>query len=186
MAASSDQRSDAELLAAATGGDDEAFATFYRRYLPLVLRWCVRETRNADTAADLAAETFAAILCSAHSYRPERGDAVAWVLAIARNKLVSSYRRRRVESSARRRLRLEPIELNDPDLERVEELASRDGEILRHLDTLPADQREALVRHVVRCEPYELIAAELACSPAVIRQRVSRGLRGLRSRLEME
>jgi len=34
----------------------------YDRYLPLVLRWSLRETGNRDVAADLAAETFAAAL----------------------------------------------------------------------------------------------------------------------------
>jgi DNA-directed RNA polymerase specialized sigma24 family protein len=41
--------------------DSGAFTAIYDRYLPLVLRWSLRETTNRELAADLAAETFAVI-----------------------------------------------------------------------------------------------------------------------------
>ena len=46
----SDQREDpdASLLTAVAAGDERAFAVLYRRYLPVVLRWCLRETRNRE------------------------------------------------------------------------------------------------------------------------------------------
>jgi len=49
---------------------------------------------------------------------------------------------------------------------------------------LPADQREALLKRVVQERSYEEIAHELRCSEVVVRQRVSRGLRTLRSEME--
>jgi DNA-directed RNA polymerase specialized sigma24 family protein len=75
-------------------------------------------TRVADPeqALDLAAETFAAALISVRRYQPGRGPAAAWLLGIAHNKLLESLRRGRVEAAARRRLRLEPIALDDSDL----------------------------------------------------------------------
>ena len=94
-------------------GDEDAFVAVYRGYLPLVLRWSLRETRNRELAADLTAEVFAAALTAARRYRPERGSVAAWLLGIARNKLAESRRRGRIEDSARRRLRLEPWSLTD-------------------------------------------------------------------------
>ena len=146
--------------------------------------WCLRETGNRELAADLAAEVFAAALTASRRYREERGSVAAWLLGIARNKLLESRRRMRVEDSARRRLGLEPVPFSDADLERVEELAGRDQEILALLDGLPPAMREALSGRVLQERSYEELAAELSCSESVVRQRVSRGLKTLRSRME--
>jgi RNA polymerase sigma factor (sigma-70 family) len=175
---------DADLIAAIARGNDAAFSTLYRRYLPMVLRWCLRETGNRELAADLSAEVFAAALTAARRYRPEQGSVAAWLLGIARNKLRESRRRRRIEASARRRLGVQPAAITDADLERVEELASLDHEILILVAGLPNDQRQALMSRVVEERSYEEIATELECSPLTARQRVSRGLRALRSHTE--
>jgi len=79
---------------------------------------------------------------------------------------------------------VQPIALNDTDLERVEELASLSPELQALLEGLPREQREALVRRVVLDRSYEEIATELKCSASVARQRVSRGLKNLKSQLE--
>ncbi len=182
--AKTDDDDDEVLLVAAARGDDAAFGVLYRRYLPLVARWCLRETGSRELAADLSAEVFAASLTAARRYRPAQGPVVAWLLGIARNKLRESRRRGRVEWAARRRLGFETLAITDTDLERLEELASCDGEILRRLAGLPDDQRAALMSRVVEERSYEEIAAELRCSEAVVRQRVSRGLRTLRTQME--
>jgi RNA polymerase sigma-70 factor (ECF subfamily) len=175
---------DAALVADVARGDDAAFAAIYRRYLPLVLRWCLRETGNRELAADLSAEVFAAALTAARRYRPDKGSVAAWLLGIARNKLRESRRRRRVEASARRRLGVQPAAMTDADLERVEELASLDGEILECVAGLPEHQRQALLSRIVQERSYDEIATELRCSELAVRQQVSRGLRVLRSRME--
>jgi RNA polymerase sigma-70 factor (ECF subfamily) len=176
--------SDAELVLATARRDERAFAVLYRRYLPLVLRWCVVHTGERELAADLAAETLAAALIAARRYRPERGEVDAWLLGIARNKLRESRRRGRIEASARKRLSIEPVAITDADLERVDELASREDEIVPLLRSLPPAQREALLGRVVGERSYRELAGELRCSEMVVRQRVSRGLQALRSRLE--
>jgi DNA-directed RNA polymerase specialized sigma24 family protein len=78
------------LVTAVAGGDAVAFGVLYRRHLPVVLRWCLRETGNREVAADLSAEVFAAALTSAHRYRAGQGAVLAWLLGIARNKLLES------------------------------------------------------------------------------------------------
>lgn len=178
------EHDDAVLVARVAKGDDAAFGVLYRRYLPLVVRWSLRKTRNREVAADLASEVFAASLIASRRYDPEQGSVAAWLLGIANNKLRESERRRRVEDSARRKLGLDPIALNDQALERVEELASIDAGLTDLVAGLPEDQREAILQRVVGERPYEDIASELSCSTAVIRQRVSRGLKTLRSEME--
>ena len=179
-----DDRAEADLIVAVGRGDDAAFAVIYRRYLPMVLRWCWRETGNRELAADLSAEVFAAALTASRRYRADRGSIAAWLLGIARNKLRESRRRGRVEDAARRRLGVEPTAITDADLERVEELASLDAEILGRVADLPDDQRRAVLSRVVDERSYEEIASELRCSEMAVRQRVSRGLNTLRSQTE--
>lgn len=179
-----DDDDDAALVAAVAKRDEAAFQILYRRYMPVLLRWCLRETRNRELAADLSSEVFAAALISASRYSPERGSVLAWLLGIARNKLLESRRRKRVQDSARRRLRLEPLLLTDADLERVEELASLDEEVLKLARDLPAPLRDALTARVVDERSYDEIAAELQCSQSVVRQRVSRAVKSLRSQME--
>jgi DNA-directed RNA polymerase specialized sigma24 family protein len=49
---------------------------------------------------------------------------------------------------------------------------------------LPDDQRAAIRGRVLEDRDYRELAATLLCSESVVRQRVSRGLRVLRDRLE--
>jgi RNA polymerase sigma factor (sigma-70 family) len=176
---------DRALVARIANGDQDAFGVVYRRYLPLVLRWSLRQTANRELAADLTSEVFAASLIASRRYDPERGASVAaWLLGIANNKLRESRRRNRVENSSRRRLGVEPVGLTDADLERVEELVGMDDRLQTLVAELPAEQRNAIVARVVDERSYEEIASELSCSESVVRQRVSRGLKTLRSELE--
>ena len=180
------ERDDAALLVAAAAGDDHAFEQFYRRHLAAVTGFHLRRTGRREVAFDLTAETFAAVVVALDRFDPVRGSATGWLFGIAAHKLRDALRRGRVEAEARQRLRHEPIALDDEDLERVEELASRVSEsrLATLLGDLPADQRAALLARVVDEQSYDEIAASLDCSEAVIRQRVHRGLRRLRSGLE--
>jgi RNA polymerase sigma-70 factor (ECF subfamily) len=175
---------DAVLVSRIARGNEIAFGVIYRRYLPLVLRWSLRQTGNREVAADLASEVFAAALIASPRYQASQGSVGAWLLGIANNKLRESVRRRRVEDAARRRLGLGVIALTDAALDRVDELVSLDSNITALVESLPSDQRDAVMQRVVAERSYEEIADELSCSPSVVRQRVSRGLRTLRSELE--
>ena len=72
------QWSDSALLSAIAARDGAAFAVFYRRHLPAVLAFLIRETRDREAAADLAAEVFAAVLLASGRYcgAGRVGDAV--------------------------------------------------------------------------------------------------------------
>jgi RNA polymerase sigma factor (sigma-70 family) len=176
--------SDERLLAGIAACDERAFSVFYRRHLPRTVSYLLRETQDREVAADLAAEVFSAVLLSAKRYRPERDTAVPWMLAIARNVVGASRRRRGVEVRARRRLGFEPIELDDDDLERTEELADQRGGVVSLVEQLPGDERDAVKARVINERSYAEIAAEMCCSEPVVRQRVSRGLRRLRAQVE--
>lgn len=175
---------DAELLTAASKRDGAAFSVFYRRYLPAVIGYLLRETGDRELAADIAAEVFSAVLVSAGRYRPVTPTAMPWVIAIARNKLLMSYRRGRVEARARRSIGMDPIALSDVDLDAVERLADgAAGPVGALVDELPEDERTAVRARVLDERSYGDIARELHCSEMVVRKRVSRGLARVRDRI---
>jgi RNA polymerase sigma factor (sigma-70 family) len=176
-------RTDAELLVASRG-DPEAFGVFYDRTERQIVAFFMRATGRADIAADLAAEVFATALGSLAAYRPELGSPRAWLFGIARHQLGDLWERGAVEDRARRRLGMEPLVLDDPALERVEELAAADGLVLELLSELPADQRQAVAGRVLDEHSYAALAESLRCSESVVRKRVSRGLQSLRGQLE--
>jgi RNA polymerase sigma factor (sigma-70 family) len=174
--------SDAQLLRL-TATDAEAFGILYDRLEPDLLAFFWRATRRADIAADLTAETFAAALESAAAFNEELGSVRAWLFGIARHELADTWARGRVEDRARRRLGLEPIVLTDEALERIDELGG-DSRAVELLEEMPEDQRAAVRGRVLEERDYADLAHSLSCSQSVVRQRVSRGLRHLRRRLE--
>jgi RNA polymerase sigma-70 factor (ECF subfamily) len=176
--------SDATLLNASLH-DPSAFAAFYRRYAQRVLAYLQARTRNPEVAADLTAETFASALEGLVSFDPTRapaGSAAGWIFTIAHNTLMRSLRRGRVAEEARRRLGMQAgLEIQDPELDRIEALASTEG-LVELLAELPPDQRDAVTARVLDDREYSDIATELRCSSLVVRKRVSRGLAVLREK----
>jgi RNA polymerase sigma factor (sigma-70 family) len=151
-----------------------------------VLSFFLRRTGDPELTADLTAEVFAAALLAAPRFRPAETPARAWLYGIASHKLSDSRRRGHVEDQARRRLALQPLLIDDLDLERVEEIASRDDatELESAMTGLPNEQRDAIRARIVDERSYAEIAAEMRCSEMLVRQRVSRGLKQLRSRIK--
>jgi RNA polymerase sigma factor (sigma-70 family) len=180
------ERLDQEMLLGAASSDARAFAAFYRLYERPVLGFFMRAIGRPELAADLTAETFARALEAVASYDPEKGRADQWLFGIARNVLGSSYREGRVQSAARRRLGLPRLVLDDHASETIARLTEGEEQAALALERLPPDQQHAIQARVVHDRDYAEIAGELRCSEAVVRQRVSRGLRTLRARLAGE
>lgn len=179
-----DGLTDEELLARR---DEDAFACFYRRHAAPLLGYLVRRTGDAELAADLTAETFAAALAGAHRFRPAKGSAVNWLYGIARHLLFRALERGRVERRARARFGIGPIALDDDALERIEALASLDvtaDRLQAALRAMPEDERGAVEARVLHERGYDEIAASMAVSEPAVRQRVSRGLARLRAVLK--
>jgi RNA polymerase sigma factor (sigma-70 family) len=162
--------------------DAASFEVFYGRYFERLLTFFAWRTCDAELAADLTAETFAAALAARRRYRRKRGRADSWLFAIAYHKLADSQRRGYAEDRARRRLGIERIELTDDDIARIERLG-RPGSVAELVHELPPDQQHAIQAHVIEERGYGEIATELETSEAVIRKRVSRGLAAIRKRL---
>src|SRR4051812_23189220 len=171
--------SDVDLL---TSHTPEDFGEFYERHVTAVSAYVARRTRAPDLIFDLVAETFARALEHRRNYEPRKGPAVAWLFGIARNLMNDAERRGQVADAARVRLRMEPVALDDEQIERIVERSRTD--LIQSLVPLPESQRIAVIRRVLGEQEYDAIAARVGCSEQVVRQRVSRGLSALRKGLE--
>jgi RNA polymerase sigma factor (sigma-70 family) len=175
--------SDASLLAAARR-DPDAFRELYGRHAEAVHGYFVRRTGSRATALDLTAETFAQAWLVRARFRDEaQGSAAPWIYGIARNVLLMSIRRGALEQRATERLGLqERLDRPHSGEHQVPDGSWADGAD-ELLDTLPADQREAVRLRIVEDMAYADVADALGTTPAAARVRVHRGLAALKRHL---
>ena len=176
-------KTDAELLQA----DGSGFRELYGRYAERIHGYHLRRCGDRDAAHDLTAETFAQAWFARQRFRDEAGGSAGpWLYGIARNVLLESVRRGRIEREAATRLGV--IER----LDREPAAAEPDEGWLDGLDEALAElseaERAAIELRVVQGLDYDDVAATLSTSAPAARVRVSRGLAALRQRLlnEME
>ena len=131
---------DERLLVQIADGDHGAFEVLYGRYARSVLALAQRRLGDAGRAEEALQEAFVAVWRSASTYRPERGAAVAWLYAVARNAIADRGRRRP-------ELLAEPPDVPSPDLGPD---VQAEHEWLRWrvhaaLEKLPPNERELIV-----------------------------------------
>ena len=134
-------RSDQDLLGAT---DALSFEEFYLRHVNTLLGYFARRTGDAELAADLASETFAAALAGRRGYKPRKGAPGAWLFGIASRKLADAQRKGYAERRMCRKLGMERIELTDADIAHIEELGESGL-----LEGLPEAQAAAVRAHVI-------------------------------------
>jgi RNA polymerase sigma factor (sigma-70 family) len=180
-------RSDGELLRVAQN-DPEAFGVFYDRHAKALLAYFYRRTACAETAADLAAETFAAAFAARRRYRETGAPARAWLFKIAQRQLSRALRRGRVDERARRRLGVERISPDEESIERIEALTDLEpvrAAVRDAIGSLSPHLAAAVALRVGDDLPYAEVARRLGCSEAAARTRVARALSQLADRLEV-
>jgi RNA polymerase sigma-70 factor (ECF subfamily) len=151
------------------GRDADSFRAFYEVALPRVYGYFLRRCGGiATTAEDLTQETFLAAVRELRKGRPVEVP-VAWVLGIARHKLVDHYRRQERSERTHRLALDDRVELVTDDGHDVGELATA------ALARVPASQRTALVlRHLDGLSVPE-IASALGRSVEAVESLLARG-----------
>lgn len=88
-------RTDEELVKLAQRGEQDAFVTLYRRYLPKVYKRIRFQIPESDTE-DVTQEVFISLMNSLRSFK---GDSKfsTWLYTLTRNRIVDYYRKRHVE-----------------------------------------------------------------------------------------
>jgi RNA polymerase sigma-70 factor (ECF subfamily) len=176
-----EQPDDRGLLAAHLSGDPDAFGALFTRHRDRLWAVALRTTGDPDEAADALQDALVAAFRKADSFR---GDAqvTTWLHRIVVNACLDRLRRRKVrladplpDDMEDRADRGSPATADTLDPADVAVDHERRAAVLAALDTLPPDQRAALV--LVDMEGYsvEETAAILGCAPGTVKSRCSRG-----------
>jgi RNA polymerase sigma-70 factor (ECF subfamily) len=182
-AGGADLRDDRELLAAHVAGDAEAFGTLFARHRDRLWAVALRTTSDPEDAADALQDAMVAAFRRADSFRGEAA-VTTWLHRIVVNACLDRLRRRKVRLAdpLPEDLEQQPAPdlavaaaagvLDPADLAVDDE---RRRAVLAALDSLPPDQRAALV--LVDMEGYsvEETARILDCAPGTVKSRCSRG-----------
>lgn len=91
----SDNSSDSELLQAMRAGDEEALAALYRRRQPGIYRFALQMCGSQELAEDITQEVFMVLMREAHTFDPARGSLSAFLMGIARHRLLRRLQRER-------------------------------------------------------------------------------------------
>lgn len=87
-----DDRAEREIERAWAAGEPDALARAYDRFSPVVFTYCARSLSDRDAAADCTQETFVGAWRSRARYDASRGPLVAWLLGIARYRVLDARR----------------------------------------------------------------------------------------------
>jgi RNA polymerase sigma-70 factor (ECF subfamily) len=179
---------DRSLLAAHVSGDPDAFGVLFGRHRDRLWAVALRATGDPEEAADALQDGMVSAFRRAGSFR---GDAAVttWLHRIVVNACLDRLRRRKVrladplsediEEYAGRGApsvgtgRTGPAQPTDPaDLVLAEEQRAA---VLAALDSLPPDQKAALVLVDMQGYPVEEAAQILECPAGTVKSRCSRG-----------
>jgi RNA polymerase sigma-70 factor, ECF subfamily len=171
-----------ELLAAAQGGDEQAFAVLWRELQPAVLRYF--QVAAAQAAEDLAANTWMAVIGGLGRFRGDERAFRAWVFTVARHRVIDWHRqaaRRPISLVPAERLRERPAP-DDPAVEVVEGQSTRAA--LALVAELPPDQAEVVALRVLGGLEVAEVARIVGKRSGTVRVLAHRGLRRLAQQME--
>ncbi|HEY4311009.1 MAG TPA: sigma-70 family RNA polymerase sigma factor [Pirellulales bacterium] len=167
---------DAELVARAANGEQQAVAQIYDRYAPLLRAVLLDATGQLADADELLQEVFMRALTRLDQLRQPEALA-GWLVTIARRE-GTEYRRR----TARERTRFTSL-----DSEPQQPVAECDDEtpalVRAALAELPEQERLALHIHYLCGEPVEVARQTLELSSSGFYKLLDRAREGLRARL---
>lgn len=153
--------------------DDVAFRAWYDEALPHVFRYLYHRCgRDTELAEELTQETFVAAVRSRAGFAG--GESIAWLVGIARHRLVDHFRLLERRERGFRRLvthRPEPSWIGAPEV---------DDELAVLLARLPAAQRAALALRYLDDLPVRDVARMMGRSEGAVESLLSRGRDALR------
>ena len=155
------------------------FSEIYQRYAHDVHRFSLYLSGNYVLAEDLTAETFVHAMCGSTDLRVD--SVKAYLFAIARNLFRDVLeRQRRLVAVSEAPASADPA----PSPARAAEDRQTLVVVLKAIQRLPEQQREALVLSVDADLRYDQIGAILGCSVAAVKVRIHRARLQLKSELE--
>lgn len=172
-------------LSAVADHDEQALAALYDATLPRVYGLVLRLVRQAALAEEVTEDTFFQVWRQAARYDPARGQALAWLLGMARSRAIDALRREA-------RFRHEPLDEGDDARPWPAEAASGDellGATRSHaalhqaLLRLPPQPRQLVALSFFRGLSHEEIAQQTQLPMGTVKSQIRRALLSLRDML---
>jgi len=174
---------DTELVAQVRRGDMRAFGLLYDRYARDVYALAAHVVPRAD-AEEIVQDVFVRVWNNARQFDADRGSFVAWLMTIARHRVIDDLRRQRGSRSLQD---VEDVLLNaeDPaaDVEQEAWVRERRLILLEAIRKLPAEQRRVVVLAYFGGLSRASIAHELGLPLGTVKKRIQLGLQKLRRAL---
>lgn len=167
---------EARLITQAQAGDAQAFARLYDAYVERVARYVYFRVSDDADMEDLVSQVFLKAWEKLDRYKTGSSPFVAWLYTIARNLVIDHYR------STKNSLPLEEAISLPSDTETPDEAAQLyfDLEAMRDaLQSLSADQQQALILKYIAGMPNDSIAKIMNKQEGTIRGLQMRGLQTL-------
>ena len=168
---------------------DDKRASFQREalvHLDALYRVALRLTGNPSDADDLVQETMLKAYRAWHQYQ-QGTNAKGWLLTILRHAFINEYRRRTRHPETVDIDAIEPfavfdeVQDDDPQERFFDQIV--DDEVLRAIDELPEQFREAVVLSDVEGMSYEEVGRILEVPIGTVKSRLFRGRRLLQAKL---
>jgi RNA polymerase sigma-70 factor (ECF subfamily) len=177
-------------VAAATRGDQLAFAHLVDAYKVPVYNLCYRMLGNPNDAEDAAQETFVRVYTHLQSYNPQQ-KLSSWILAVASHYCIDRLRRQHIKwLSLDEALPVPATSQDEPQPE--DSLMEREtcDEIRDLLQSLPAEDRLVIALRYWQDLSYEEIAQVVGATESAVKSRLHRARQiladGVRRQRSME
>ncbi len=162
-------------------GDDRYLEAAYRRWSSLIYTVALRRLGDVGDAEEVTQQVFVGAWRGRHTFRPDEGSLVGWLVGIARHRIVDCQRRRGRELRLNHQIEGEAdrVTPREPIAALVDQLVLSD-EIAR----LPEPRRTILQLAFWEGWTHSQIADRLELPLGTVKSHARRSLLQLRSRLE--
>ena len=163
--------------------DLQQFNEAYRRLAPLALASANRVLRDEAAAEDVVQDVFVQLWMRPESFDPARGSLASYVSMLSRSRALDRWRTRSARESAVERSADQSRVLAEPAESAAEPVIRRERtqNLLGALDTLPGDQRDALLLAYGRGLTVQEIALVRRVPLGTAKSRVRLGVMRLRA-----
>lgn len=169
------------LMARVKSRDEKALAELYRRHMPLLRSIIGKIINNEGDVEDIIQETLLELWNRAENYSEEKGQALGWIITIARRRAIDKLRRKQAYFRAGERARLEPAA--KAHHRAYEDVNARELKGIFHsfLSQLPVNQREAVHFSYYCGMSHREIAANTGIPLGTVKTRLELAMRKIRT-----
>jgi RNA polymerase sigma-70 factor (ECF subfamily) len=170
--------SDLALVTASRSGDRGAMTALYDRYSSIVYSVALRVLQDTGAAEDVLQDIFMQLWRNPGAFDASRGNMVAWLAVITRNRAIDALRRRRPEND------IEDLVVSvEHDLASEADRSRTMHKVRGALQAMPTPQRSALEMAYFEGLTHSEIAGKTGEPLGTIKTRIRTGLLALRKAL---